>query len=64
MLTTGPAVAGILFPLPAARMVNKLWGKPVVVIPLALYRMLFAFVVIIPWLPAWYGSSSGGLDCP
>jgi hypothetical protein len=36
LLTTGPAVAGILFPLPAARMVNRLWGKPVVVIPLAL----------------------------
>jgi MFS family permease len=52
LLTTGPAIAGILFPLPAARLVNRLWGKPVVVIPLALYRMLFAFVVIIPWLPA------------
>jgi MFS family permease len=52
LLTTGPAIAGILFPLPAAWVVSRLWGKPVVVIPLALYRMLFAFVVVIPWLPA------------
>ncbi len=52
LLTTGPAVAGILFPLPAVWVVNRLWGKAVVVLPLALYRMLFAFVVVIPWLPA------------
>ena len=52
LLTTGPAIAGILFPLPAARLVRGLWGKPIVIIPLALYRMLFAVVVIIPVLPA------------
>jgi MFS family permease len=52
LLTTGPALAGILFPLPAARLVSRMWGKPVVIVPLALYRMLFAFVVIIPMLPA------------
>lgn len=52
LLTTGPAVAGILFPLPAARLVRRRWGKRVVVIPLALNRMLYAVLVFVPWAPA------------
>ena len=51
LLTTGPAVAGILFPLPAARVVSRMWGKGVVVLPLAIYRLLYAIMLAIPWLP-------------
>ena len=52
LLTTGPALAGIIFPLPAAWLVRRTWGKLVVVLPLFLYRMLFAALVCIAWLPA------------
>ena len=52
LLTTGPAVAGIIFPLFAARLVSRMWGKPVLVLPLALYRLVFIVVVVAPWAPA------------
>ncbi len=52
LLTTGPALAGIIFPLPAARLVKRHWGKPVIVVPLAVYRLLFAVVALVPVLPA------------
>jgi len=52
LLTTGPAVAGIIFPIPAARLVSRMWGKRVVIVPLAIYRMLFAVLMCIAWLPA------------
>jgi MFS family permease len=52
LLTTGPALAGIIFPLPAAWLVKRCWGKPVVVTPLAVYRMLYAVVALVALLPA------------
>jgi MFS family permease len=51
LLTTGPALAGIIFPLPAARLVKRYWGKRVVVLPLAVYRMLYAVVALVALLP-------------
>ena len=52
LLTTGPAIAGIICPLPSARIVSKRWGKRVVVLPLALNRLLFVALFMVPWFPA------------
>jgi MFS family permease len=51
LLTTGPALASIIFPLPAIGLVKRHWGKGVVVVPLAIYRLLFAVVALVPLLP-------------
>jgi MFS family permease len=52
LLTTGPAIAGIICPLPSARIVSRRWGKRVVVLPLALNRLLFVALFLLPWFPA------------
>jgi MFS family permease len=51
LLTTGPALASIIFPLPATRLVKRHWGKAVVVVPLAIYRLFYAVVALVPLLP-------------
>ncbi len=51
LLTTGPAIAGILVPLPASRLLRRMWSKAVVFAPLAMFRMVFAVVAAIPLLP-------------
>jgi hypothetical protein len=52
LLTTGPALAGIIVPVPAVEVVRRRWGKAVIVLPVALTRILFAAAACVPWLPA------------
>ncbi len=52
LLTTGPALAGIICPLPSARIVSRRWGKRIVVLPLALNRLLYAVLVCVPMAPS------------
>ena len=52
LLTTGPALVGIVLPVPAARLVAGRWGKRIVVLPLALNRIVFAVLVCVPLAPS------------
>ena len=49
LLTTGPAVAGIMFPMLAAKVIRRWWGRLVFVVPLAAWRLVFLMLVLVAW---------------